>query len=270
VHTKEEGGLYGLCSPWAVKRRLSRKEMQELASTPEEDFNDTLQCTQYQLDDEMEEEDVQDTQTGQQLILVGTSGQPEMTNFSLSTPQVASLDVTAGRSSLPEIKRRNVVLPAFLEEIDTKAPNTIMEQALVLFDSSLPPDGQTTGVGRLHLVFGITKLSTRTALELRVCGTVMVKQDARQPFPFASRTRVYRTEKLTTVPPDTWVELHDDDIIQMGSSQTFKYNVMIPLSPIRIPEIVPASKPHLLKLAFPGSCITRIIGQRGRVINHIK
>ena len=46
--------------------------------------------------------------------------------------------------------------------------------------------------------------------------------------------------------------------------------VMIPLSPILIPEIVPASKPHLLKLAFPGSCIARIIGQRGRVINHIK
>ena len=59
------------------------------------------------------------------------------------------------------------MLPAFLEEIDTKAPNTIMEQALVLLDGSLPPDGQTTGVGRLHLVFRITKLPTRTALELR-------------------------------------------------------------------------------------------------------
>jgi len=46
--------------------------------------------------------------------------------------------------------------------------------------------------------------------------------------------------------------------------------VMIPLSPILFPEIVPASKPHLLKLAFPGSCIARIIGQRGQVINHIK
>ena len=34
------------------------------------------------------------------------------------------------------------MLPAFLEEIDTKDPNTIMEQALVLLDSSLPPDGQ--------------------------------------------------------------------------------------------------------------------------------
>jgi len=214
--------------------------------------------------------DVQDTQTGPQLILVGTSGQPEMTNFSLPTPQVASLYMTAGRSSLPEIKRRNVVLPAFLEEIDTKAPNTIMEQALVLFDGSLPSDGQTTGVGRLHPVFRITKLPTRTALELRDCGTVMVKQDARQPFPFASRTRVYSTEKLTIVPPDTWLKLHGDDIIQMGSSQTFKYRVMIPLSPIRFPEIVPASKPHLLKLVLPGSCIARIIGQRGQVINHIK
>ena len=40
------------------------------------------------------------------------------------------------------------MLPAFLEEIDTKAPNTIMEQALVLLEGSLPPDGQTTGVGR--------------------------------------------------------------------------------------------------------------------------
>jgi len=39
-------------------------------------------------------------------------------------------------------------LPAFLEEIDTKDPNTIMEQALVLLDVSLPSDGQTTGVGR--------------------------------------------------------------------------------------------------------------------------
>ena len=38
--------------------------------------------------DEMEEDDVQDTQNGPQLILVGTSGQPEpeMTNFSLPTP----------------------------------------------------------------------------------------------------------------------------------------------------------------------------------------
>ena len=125
-------------------------------------------------------------------------------------------------------------MPAFLEEIDTKAPNTIMEQALVL-EGSLPPDGQTTGVGRLHLVFRIIKLPTRNALELRDCDTVMVKQDARQPFPFASRTRLYRTEKLTTVPPE-----------------------------------VPASKPHLLKLVFLGSCIARIIGQRGQVINHIK
>jgi len=99
---------------------------------------------------------------------------------------------------------------------------------------------------------------------------ILFVQYARQPFPFAFCTRVYRTETLTTVPPDTWVELHDDDIIQMGSSQTFKYRVMIPLSPILIPEIVPASKPHLLKLAFPGSCIARIIGQRGQVINHIK
>jgi len=98
----------------------------------------------------------------------------------------------------------------------------------------------------------------------------MVKKDARHPFPYASRTRVHRTETLTTVPPDTWVELHDDDIIQMGSSQTFQYRVMIPLSPILVPEIVPASKPHLLKLAFPGSYIARIIGQQGRVINHIK
>jgi len=77
-------------------------------------------------------------------------------------------------------------------------------------------------------------------------------------------------EKLTTVPPDTWVELYDDDIIQMGSSQSFKYRVMIPLSPIHIPEIVPPSKPHLLKLASPDSYIARIIGQRGQVINHIK
>ena len=69
------------------------------------------------------------------------------------------------------------MLPVFLEEIDTKDPNTIMEQALVLLDVSLPSDGQTTGVGRLHLVFRITKLPTRTALELRDCG--MVKQDAR-------------------------------------------------------------------------------------------
>ena len=38
VHTTEEGGLYGLCSTWAVKRSLSRKEMQASASTPEEDF----------------------------------------------------------------------------------------------------------------------------------------------------------------------------------------------------------------------------------------
>jgi len=65
--------------------------MQASASTPKEDFNDAVQCTQYQLDDEMEEEDVQATQTGPQLILVGTSGQPEMTNFSLPTPQVTSL-----------------------------------------------------------------------------------------------------------------------------------------------------------------------------------
>ena len=75
---------------------------------------------------------------------------------------------------------------------------------------------------------------------------ILFVQYARQPFPFAFCTRVYRTETLTTVPPDTWVELHDDDIIQMGSSQTFKYRVMIPLSPILIPVIVPASKPHLL------------------------
>ena len=87
--TTEEGGLYGLCSTCAVKRSLSRKEMQASASTPEEDFNDAVHCTHYQLDDEMEEEDVQDTQTGPQLILVGTSGQSEMTNFSLPTPQVA-------------------------------------------------------------------------------------------------------------------------------------------------------------------------------------
>jgi len=197
VPTKRKGGLYGLCSTWAVKRSLSREKMQASASTTEEDFNDAVQCTQYQLDDEMEEEDVQDAQTGPQLILVGTSGQPEMLNFSLPAPQIASLYVTAGRSSLPEIKRSNVVLPAFLEEIDTKDPNTIMEQALVLLDSSLPSDGQTTGVRRLHLVFRITKLPTRTARELRDCGTV--KQYARQPFPFASRTRVHRTETLTTV-----------------------------------------------------------------------
>ena len=41
-----------------------------------------------------------------------------MTNFSLPTPQVASLYVTAGKSSLPDIKR----LPAFLEEIDIRLP----------------------------------------------------------------------------------------------------------------------------------------------------
>ena len=78
----------------------------------------------------MEQENVHDTQTDPQLI----SGQPEMTIFSLPTPQIASLYVTAGRFSLAEIKKRKVVLPAFLEEFDTKAPNTIMQQALVLLD----------------------------------------------------------------------------------------------------------------------------------------
>jgi|Transcript_97658 hypothetical protein len=176
--------------------------MQASASTPEEDFNGAVQCTQYQLDDEMEEEDMQDTQNGPQLILVGTSGQPEMTNFSLPAPQIASLYVTAGRSSLPEIKRSNVVLPAFLEEIDTKDPNTIMEQALVLLDGSLPSDGQTTGVGRLHLVFRITKLPTRTALELRDCG--MVKQDAR-----VSRTRSGTTRSTIwgASQPPSWTSI---------------------------------------------------------------
>jgi len=74
--------------------------------------------------------------------------------------------VTAGKSSLAEIIKRKVVLPAFFEEIDTKAPNTIMDQALVLLDGSLPSDGQTTGVGRLHLVIRVAKLPSRTALEL--------------------------------------------------------------------------------------------------------
>jgi len=68
------------------------------------------------------------------------------------------------------------------------------------------------------------------------------------------------------MPLPNFLKLH----LVMGSSQTFKYRVMIPLSPILIPEIVSASKPHLLKLAFPGSCIARIIGQRGQVISHIK
>jgi len=72
----------------------------------------------------------QDTQTDPQLI----SGQSEMANFFLPTPQFASLHVTAGRFSLAEIKKRKVVLPAFLEVIDTKAPNTIMQQALVLLN----------------------------------------------------------------------------------------------------------------------------------------
>ena len=193
-----------------------------------------------------------------------------MTNFSLPSPQIASLYVTAGRSSLAEIKKRKVVLPAFLKEIDTKAPNTIMEQALVLLDGSLPPDGQTTGVGRLHLALKVTKLPSRTALHLRDCGTVTVKQNASYPFPFACCTRMHRTDKLTTVPPDTWVELYDDDTIQMGSSHTLKYRVMIPLSPILVPKTLLATKPHLLKLAFPGSLIARIIGRRGRVISHIK
>ena len=103
--TTDKAGPYGLCNSWAVKRSLSREEMQASASTLEEDFNDAVQCTQYQLGDEMEEEDLQDTQTGPQLILVGTSGQPEMSNFSLPAPQIASLYVTAGRSSLPEIKK---------------------------------------------------------------------------------------------------------------------------------------------------------------------
>ena len=156
---------------------------------------------------------------------------------------------------LEEIKKRmvTVVLPAFLEEIGTEAPNTIIEQALVLLDGSLPSVGQKTGVERLHLVFKVTKLPLRTALELRDYSTVTVKQDARQLSLRARSTCVHRADKLTTVPPDTWVELHDDDIMKMGSSRTFKYRVMITLSPILVPEIVPASKRHLLKLAFPGS-----------------
>jgi len=68
-------------------------------------------------------------------------------------------------SPLPLSKSRLTV-------IDTKDPNTIMDQALVLLDVSLPSDGQTTGVGRLHLVFRITKFPTRTVLELRDCGMV--------------------------------------------------------------------------------------------------
>jgi len=59
--------------------------MQASASTPEEDFDDAVHCTQDQPDDEMGQEDVQDTQSGPHLILVGTSGQPKMTNFSLPT-----------------------------------------------------------------------------------------------------------------------------------------------------------------------------------------
>jgi len=101
-----------------------------------------------------------------------------MTNFSLPSPQIASLYVTVGRRSLTEIKKRKVVLPVLLKEIDTKVSNTIMEQALVLLDGSLPTDGQTTGVRRLHLFFKVTKVPSRTVLHLRDCGTITVKQDA--------------------------------------------------------------------------------------------
>ena len=104
--------------------------MQASASTPEEDFDDAVHCTQDQPDNEMGQEDVQDTQFGPHLILVGTSGQPKMTNFSLPTQQIASLYVATGSSSLVEIQKRKVVLAAFLGEIGTKALNTIMAQAL--------------------------------------------------------------------------------------------------------------------------------------------
>jgi len=60
------------------------------------------------------------------------------------------------------------------------------------------------------------------------------------------------------VQPDTWVEWHDDDIIQVESSRTLQYRVMIPLTYILVPEIVSAIKHHLLKLAFPGSCMTSL------------
>jgi len=113
---------------------------------PEEDFDDAVHCTQYHPDDEMGQEDVQDTQFGPHLILVGTSGQSKMTNFSLPTPQIVSLYVATGRSSLVKIQKRKVVLPAFFSENGLKAPNTIMAQALGLLDGSLPPDAQTTGV----------------------------------------------------------------------------------------------------------------------------
>ena len=49
-----------------------------------EDFDDAVQ-----LDDEMEEEDVEDTHTGPQLIQLPLE-QPELTSFSLPTPQIAS------------------------------------------------------------------------------------------------------------------------------------------------------------------------------------
>ena len=103
----------------------------------------------------------------------------------LPAPQIASLYVTAGRSSLPEIKTSNVVLPAFLEEIDTKDPNTIMEQALVPLDVSLPSDGQTTGVGRLHLVFRITKLPTALPWSFETAAWSRRTQGFPSPMPLA-------------------------------------------------------------------------------------
>jgi hypothetical protein len=89
------GGLAGVRAyyrgRWALravqyvgcKAQLIKKRDASVCKYARGRLHDAVQCTQYQLDDEMEEKDMQDTQNGPQLILVGTSGQPEMTNFSL-------------------------------------------------------------------------------------------------------------------------------------------------------------------------------------------
>ena len=209
------------------------------------------------------------TEPGPRLALEESGGQAATKTFLFPTPQIASLYVTAGKlSSLDDVKNAKVPLPTFLEEINQASPNAIINQALVLLDGSLPMGGQVTGIGRLHSVFKITMLPGRIALETRDCG--MVKMDARQPLNFASRTRIFRAGKLITVQPDTWVELHDDDIMQMGSTNAFKYRVFIPLPIIHAPEMVASSKPHLIKLAIPSSCIARLIGVKGRTIQSLQ
>ena len=238
----------------------------EFPHDDEEDEPDNEEpCTQ-----DFPEDDDQAASTAPSLVLALDAAPTALEpRYTMPMPEAGSNIVIAGRSTLEQAQ-----VPTFLSQGIGEPPANVTG-VLWLKDTThmqAPGDGlPLQQASRAHSLLRVTRMPEGNCrLEIRDIVRIQNR-----------RTGVLRGRTQSTVPPDTWYELHHDDIVhfcpnKMDASsawreyECFKYRVDIPEPQPQVDGDPFDSQPQMCKFVLPGESIGRVIGRQGEALKRIR